>query len=55
MKTITVLILLLALVVTGTLAFIYSGISNVAATAKDSDVIEWMVATPRKNAILARS
>jgi mono/diheme cytochrome c family protein len=42
-------------VVTGTLAFIYSGVFNVAATAKDSDVIQWMVETTRKNAVLARS
>ena len=55
MKTITGLILVVALVLTGTLAFIYSGTFNVAATAKDSDLIEWLVETTRKNSILARS
>jgi mono/diheme cytochrome c family protein len=55
MKTIVGLIIVLALLVTGGLAFIYSGTYNVAATAKDSKVIDWMVETTRKNSILARS
>lgn len=56
MKTVlTTTFALLALFIVGVLAFVYSGIYNVAATSQDSALVRWLLHTTMERSVESRS
>ena len=55
MKTLLIVITVVVLAVGGIVGVAYSGVLNVSATAKDADLIGWLLQTSRERSVERRA